>query len=161
MTGTPASALRIRRGRPADAAAILDLESSFPTDRMSARSVRRFLSSPGARVLVAEADRAVVGALILLLRSNSGWGRIYSVVVHPERRGLGLGRRLVEAAGRQARRAGRVGISLEVRSDNGPARSLYRSLGYADHEPLPDYYEDGAPGVRLRKPFGRKVRNYR
>lgn len=161
MKTRSARALRIRRGRAADAQAVLALEASFPTDRMSARSVRRFLAVPSARVLVAEVDGRIGGALILLLRRNSAWGRIYSVVVHPEHRGLGIGRRLVEAAEMQARRAGRDGLSLEVRTDNVPARSLYRSLGYADHEHLPGYYEDGAPGVRLRKPFGQRVRNYR
>lgn len=161
MRSRSARALRIRRGRASDAQAVLALEEAFPTDRMSARTVRRFLSVPSARVLVAEVDGCIGGALILLLRRNSGWARIYSVVVHPDYRGLGIGRRLVEAAEMQARRAGRHGLSLEVRADNTPARSLYRSLGYADHEQLPGYYEDGAPGVRLRKPFGRRVRNYR
>ncbi|MBI3171593.1 MAG: hypothetical protein HYZ32_03255, partial [Hydrocarboniphaga effusa] len=45
MSRRPA-AVRIRPGRAADAAAILALEAAFPTDRMSARSVRRFLSVP-------------------------------------------------------------------------------------------------------------------
>lgn len=161
MSRRAASAVRIRKARRADAAAILALEDSFPSDRMSARAVRRFLAVPSARVLVADRDGAVAGALILLLRRNSRWGRIYSVVVDPHHRGLGLGRRLVEAAEARARRQGCAGVSLEVRTDNGPARELYRSLGYAEAFDLPAYYEDGAPGLRLRKPFGRGVRIYR
>lgn len=151
---------RIRDGRPADAAAVLALEAVFATDRMSARSIRRFLAGPGT-VLVAEMEGEIVGALVLLLRRNSRWARIYSVVVHPARRGLGLGRRLVLAAEARARRAGCVGMSLEVRTDNLPAQRLYRALGYADHAQLARYYDDGAPGIRLRKPFGRIVEHNR
>ncbi|MFA5939556.1 MAG: GNAT family N-acetyltransferase [Sinimarinibacterium sp.] len=154
MSRRAPGAVRIRRARPADAAAILALEDAFPSDRMSARSVRRFLSAATARAVIADRDGAVAGALILLLRRNSRWGRIYSVVVDPRHRGLGLGRRLVEAAETLARREGCTGVGLEVRADNDPARKLYRSLGYAEAAALPAYYQDGAPGIRLRKPFG-------
>lgn len=154
MKRAAARSVRVRRGRAADAGAILALEEAFPTDRMSARAVRRFLAAPGARVLVVEAGGDVAGALILLLRRNSRWARIYSVVVDPRHRGLGLGRRLIEAAEACARREDRCGVSLEVRRDNAPARGLYHALGYAEVAALPDYYEDGAPGIRLRKPFG-------
>lgn len=145
------AALRIRRAVPADAAAILALEASFPGDRMSPRSVRRLLVVPSARVLVACSGRDTVGALVLLLRRDSRWARIYSVVVDPHQRGRGVGRRLIETAEAAARREGRSGIALEVRADNGPARSLYRALGYVEAGELPAYYEDGAPGLRLRK----------
>lgn len=144
-------ALRVRRAVPGDAPAVLALEASFPTDRMSARSVRRFLQAPTARVLVATRGRDVVGALVLLLRRNSGWARIYSVVVDPGCRGLGLGRRLVRAAEAAARREGRGGVALEVRADNAPARGLYAALGYAETRRLPGYYEDGAAGIRLQR----------
>jgi [ribosomal protein S18]-alanine N-acetyltransferase len=141
MRARAAGPIRVRSGRTADAAAILTLEESFPGDRMSARSVRRFLASPSARVQVATVGGETVGALVLLLRRNTQWARVYSVVVHPRYRGLGLGRRLIRAA------------------DNAPARGLYRSLGYVEDEHLPGYYEDGAPGVRLRKPFSLRMRN--
>ncbi|MEW6167583.1 MAG: GNAT family N-acetyltransferase [Pseudomonadota bacterium] len=159
MKTQAAAPIRVRLARTADAAAILALEESFPGDRMSARSVRRFLASPSACVYVAAVGGATVGALVLLLRRNMRWARVYSVVVHPRYRGRGLGRRLIRAAEAAARRSGRRGVSLEVRADNAPARGLYRSLGYMEDEQLPGYYEDGAPGVRLRKPFGLRMRN--
>ncbi len=154
MSAAEPSAVRIERACAADAPAILALESAFPSDRMSARSVRRFIRSPAACVLVARLHGETVGALVLMLRRNSCWARIYSVAVEPQRRGLGLGRRLIEAAEDQARERGCSGISLEVRADNGIARRLYASMGYHDDETLPGYYEDGAPGVRLRKALG-------
>ncbi len=151
--------MRIRAARADDAAGILALEASFPTDRMSARSVRRFIGLQA--VLVAVSGRTVVGALVLLLRRNSRWARIYSVAVDPLWRGRGIGRRLVVGAAAHARAAGCLGVGLEVRADNAAARALYAALGYHEVAHLPGYYEDGAPGIRLRKPFGRLVQKYR
>ncbi len=156
-----AAPVRIRAAKPDDAAAILRLEEAFPGDRMSARAVRGFLASPRAEVRVACAGRQVVGALILLLRRNSRWARIYSVVVDPQWRGQGLGRKLIVAAEKAARAAGSEGVSLEVREDNSAARTLYAALGYQEQSLLPAYYDDGAPGIRLRKPFSALGRIYR
>ncbi|MES0873913.1 GNAT family N-acetyltransferase [Sinimarinibacterium thermocellulolyticum] len=152
---------RVRRARAEDAAGILALEQHFPGDRMSARSVRHLLRAASACVRVACLDGAVVGAVILLLRRNSRWARIYSVAVDPRWRGLGIGRRLVLAAEADARRLGRDGVTLEVREDNAAARALYENLGYRIDAVLPGYYEDGAPGIRLRKPFAPPLRSGR
>lgn len=148
---------RIRPGRPADAAGILELEQLFPGDRMSPASVRRFLRVPTAAVLVAEQSGKVVGALVLSFRRTSDWARLYSVVVAPSARGQGLGAKLVKQAERRARDRGCRGLRLEVREDNAAARNLYRRLGYDERQVLPDYYQDGAPGRRLWRDFSRKT----
>lgn len=148
--------VRIRAATPADVAGILALERLFPGDRMSAASVRRFLRIETADVIVADRQGALVGALVILVRRNSPRARLYSVVVAPSARGQGLGARLVLRAERCARARGRTGMQLEVRRDNAAARALYRSLGYDERQVLPDYYEDGATGLRLWRDFPRK-----
>lgn len=141
---------RIRLATPADLPALLALESLFPSDRMSARSLRRFIAADSARVWVAEdRERGVLGNLVLLLRARSRAARIYSVVVSPQARGLGIGNRLVEAAERAAKREGRDAVSLEVRADNCAAHALYVKRGYVEAQQLPAYYDDGADGLRL------------
>ena len=147
-------AVRIRPARRADAGAILALERQFPSDRMSARSVRRFIAVPSARVWVAVRANEVLGNLVLLMRANSRAARIYSVVVDPQARGLGLGHRLVEAAERHAASAGRERVTLEVRADNAAARRLYDTRGYAIECQLPAFYDDGADGLRLALRLG-------
>lgn len=141
--------LRVRAARASDAAAILQLEALFPSDRMSLRSVRRFLRVDTARVFVAEQASCILGNLVLLFRRGSPAVRIYSVVVDPAARGLGLGHRLVEGAEREARRRGLRRVTLEVRADNLAARGLYASRGYVVARELPAYYDDGADGLRL------------
>jgi [ribosomal protein S18]-alanine N-acetyltransferase len=142
---------RIRPATAGDAPAMLAMESLFPSDRMSMRSIRRFIASASARVLVAERDGRVVGNLVLLLRKTGDTARIYSVVVDPSARGQGIGEALVRAAERAARAAGRRAVTLEVRHDNLAARALYARRGYVEARRLPRFYEDGADGLRLER----------
>lgn len=130
---------------------LLILEALFPSDRMSRRSLRRFIESPSARVLVAEGQDRVLGNLVLLTRKDSRTARIYSVIVDPQSRGLGLGRRLVERAIEVAKTSGRERLCLEVRADNAPACALYAQLGFHLVASLPRYYDDGTDGIRLTR----------
>lgn len=147
------SAPRIRRGRIEDLDALLALEALFPSDRMSRRAWRRFLGSPRAEVLVAEAGDRLLGDLLLLCRADSRKARIYSLVVAPAARGQGLGEALVVAAERAALARACQSVSLEVRADNLAARGLYEKHGYRPLKVLPGYYDDGADGLRLLKPL--------
>lgn len=141
--------VRVRAATLADAPAMLQLEALFPSDRMSARSIRRFIAASNARVFVAVRDAELLGNLVLLLRVGSPKARIYSVVVSPQARGLGIGNRLVEAAERAAKREGRNAVTLEVRADNAAACALYAKRGYVEARRLPAYYDDGADGLKL------------
>ena len=129
------------------------MEAHFPSDRMSARSVRNFLRAPTAHVWVLEAAGELVGSLVLLTRKRMQSARIYSVIVLPRMRGQGLAAKLVAAAESHTRKLGLDAVTLEVREDNSAARALYRKLGYVEERPLPAFYDDGSDGLRLRKPL--------
>lgn len=148
-----ATTIQVRAAKLSDASAILALEALFPSDRMSERSIRRFITSASARVLVAVGDEGLLGNLVLLLRAGSTKARIYSVVVSPHARGLGIGNRLVEAAERATRRERRCAVTLEVRADNAVARALYAKRGYIEEKRLPGFYDDGADGLKLIRNF--------
>lgn len=146
----------IRPGRLGDVEAILVLEALFTSDRMSRRTVRRFLRVPTAQVLVAEdASGALVGNLVWLRRAGSRSARIYSLVVAPAARGQRWGERLVSAMEAAAAAAGCDRATLEVRADNAAACALYARLGYREALALPGYYEDGSDGLRLAKSLTR------
>ncbi|GAC1314892.1 MAG: GNAT family N-acetyltransferase [Acidimicrobiales bacterium] len=66
--------------------------------------------------------------------------------VVPDRRGQGIGRRIMEAALDTARRAGADYMDLGTSEDDTAARGLYESLGFTNREPTPGgpvsyYYE--------------------
>jgi N-acetylglutamate synthase len=56
----------------------------------------------------------------------------HDIVVAPEARGRGLGRRLVAGLVDWGRQQGATSAYLLVREGNQPARALYRSLGFVD-----------------------------
>jgi len=57
-------------------------------------------------------------------------GAVQNVGVHPDHRGLGLGRALVLKALHGFRDAGLRRVGLEVTGENTPAVELYRSVGF-------------------------------
>lgn len=142
----------LRRARPADLAALVDLElASFAYDRMSARQFRRHLSSPSAAVLLAEGDDGLLGSTIVFFRRGSTRARLYSLATAAAARGRGIGKTLLAAAEDLARERGMRELSLEVRRDNGAAVRLYEAHGYRRTASLENYYDDGAPAWRYEK----------
>lgn len=63
-------------------------------------------------------------------------------------RGLGLGRRLAEAAMDAARQGGYATVLLDTLNDMEAARALYTDLGF--HE-IPPYYHNPIPGAHYLK----------
>lgn len=144
--------LLIRKAEVSDLADLVRIENSvFDGDRISRRSFRRFLESTGACVLVAEDAESVVGYGLLLLRQGTALARLYSLAVSPDRRGQGLGARLLEAAEAAAFDHDRIVLRLEVREDNAGARILYENGGYKALGRVPGYYEDGCAALRMEK----------
>jgi ribosomal protein S18 acetylase RimI-like enzyme len=150
LSGIHAVAIVLRPARPDDLPALLALEAGFPGDRLSRRSLRRFLAGTGtADAVVAEDLGRPVGYALVLRRRNSSVARLYSLIVARELRGQGLGFRLTVAAMVAAREAGCDRLRLEVRADNAKAIALYRQAGFREIGRQPDYYEDGEAAVRF------------
>jgi GNAT superfamily N-acetyltransferase len=86
---------------------------------------------PGPRggLWLAEAEGRPVGSVTLYDRGG-GTGRLGHLVLTPQARGSGTGRRLVELVLEAARRAGYQRLELVTFSDLAAAGSLYRSVGF-------------------------------
>jgi len=149
----PNAMMATRRARPEDAKPIEALEThAFASDRLSARSLRDYLTSPSATVLVAEDGAGnIIGYAIVRYRRATSVARLYSIAVAEGARGQGIGERLLAAAEEEARKRGHLSMRLEVRADNAPAIALYHRLGYKAFGRHLDYYEDHAEAIRLEK----------
>lgn len=142
----------IRVAHLGDLEALLQLEEqSFPGDRLSRRSFRRFLQGTNDHLLVAEDAGVVVGYILLLRREGTRLARIYSICVSTAHRGRGLAELLIRAGEEAVLAAGSAYVRLEVRRDNETAIRLYRRLGYRVFDAIPDYYDDGEEALRLEK----------
>lgn len=94
------------------------------------------LTRPQGRLVVAEADGAIVGYANYWLVVDEV--HLLAIAVHPDHRRRGLGAVLmadVLAAGADARV-----ITLEVRAGNAPAIALYRRHGFAPVATRGGYY---------------------
>ncbi|MFE7170967.1 GNAT family N-acetyltransferase [Streptomyces sp. NPDC057616] len=103
---------------------------------LDAEAVGRILACDANTVLVARADRAIVGTLTLVecplpagLRA-----RIEDVVVDESARGHGVAGLLIEEAVRIAREAGARTVDLTSRPDRETANRLYERLGFGVRE---------------------------
>ena len=130
----PEPPLRVRTAEPGDIDALMELEHRvFATDRLSRRSLRRFLKSPTAEVLVAEeAGGHLAGTAIVLFRPRSAVARLYSIAVAPHMGGRGVGPMLLAAAEAAAIARDCGSIRLEVHETNHAAISRYRKSGYRE-----------------------------
>jgi len=107
------------------------LDRSFATDVASRLAELRRGGWPGPRegLWLAEIDSRAVGS-ITLNDQGGGLGRLGHLVLTPDARGSGAGRRLVETLLDAARAAGYERLELATFSDLLAAGSLYRSVGF-------------------------------
>lgn len=144
----------IRAAKPTDLPALVALEEAcFSSDRISRRSFARLLRRESAAVLVTERNGMVLGCAVVLFRSFSRRGRLYSLAVAPAAAGEGLGARLLRAAEGAAAGRGCVSLGLEVRADNAVAVGLYERRGFRLIGRTEEYYSDGGAALHFLKPL--------
>jgi len=83
-------------------------------------------------LLVAVDDEEIVGAVMAGYDGHRGW--LYYLAAAPDRRGEGIGRRLVEEAEAGLRGLGCPKVMLMVRADNRDVLDYYAGFGYAEED---------------------------
>jgi len=152
LAHVPISEVRVRKAERDDFEALVELEHRvFATDRLSRRSVLRFLRSASAAVIVAHDGDHLVGTAIVLFRRHSAVARLYSIAVSPHLAGRGIAPMLLEAAEAAALARDCRTIRLEVHVTNHAAIARYRKSGYREFDRLRRYYEDGGDALRFEK----------
>ena len=158
---------RIRRARRSDLEAIQALEEAcFQDYRQASRaSLQRSLErnedggrkaladGRGQSVWVVDRDGGGLAALLVLWHFPHRI-RVYDVATHPEARGQGLGRLLMEHAEGLARRAGAAWITLEAEEQDPRLVAWYKGQGFDVVARLPDFYHEGCSALRMLKRVG-------
>ena len=111
------------------------------------------IRDPSREVYVTLDARGGVAGFLILLLAGPFAGYLQTVCIGPERRGRGLGRRLVEFA---EQRIGEVSpnVFLCVSDFNPRARALYERLGYRLVGELTDFLVRGHAELLFRKTRG-------
>jgi DNA-binding MarR family transcriptional regulator/GNAT superfamily N-acetyltransferase len=81
------------------------------------------------RCWMAEVDGRVVGSVFLVKQSDDA-AKLRLLILSPQARGLGIGKRLVDECIRFARQAGYKKITLWTNQDLLPARGIYAKAGF-------------------------------
>jgi ribosomal protein S18 acetylase RimI-like enzyme len=107
-----------------------------PVEEAVGKRLGELLDSPGARVLVVEDERGVVGAASLWVKPDLAHGdtvvEVPMLVVAEDHRRTGVGRLLIEEVRNIASDNGASQIELVATTTNVVAREFYRSLGFVE-----------------------------
>ena len=132
----PEPKLKIRDARPSDAARLVELitELGHPIDEKRVRKNLAALKKTGETPLVATLDKTIVGICgvgrRVVIHRAAPLGRITALVVTKEAQGLGLGRKLVDAAEKWMREEGCQLVEVTSNDRRAAAHAFYRHLGY-------------------------------
>ena len=133
----------IRRMREEDILQAVEIEKTAFTRPWSKSIFKATLLLPYAAYYVAaeqnEEQEKIVG--ICGVKKIFEEGEISNVAVHPEYRGRGISRRMLELLIREAGKEGVESFTLEVRAGNSIAIRLYESLGFRTEGIRPRFYE--------------------
>ena len=99
----------------------------------------------------ADAARRLVGYACWWLVGDEV--HILNLAVHPEARGTGAGRALVQRILDDAIGHGATSVSLEVRPENAAALGLYRAMGFDQIGLRKNYYGRGEDAVIMERRF--------
>jgi len=103
--------------------------------------------------VVAELDGDIVGFAGAAFGPDDS--DVQTIAVRSDHQRQGLGRRLMRELIDEAVRRGSAHLFLEVRHDNEPAITLYRSLGFEQISVRKSYYAPGLDAVIMRLRVGR------
>lgn len=148
---TDLSVTGLRRAGPEDLDTVAALEAACFGDADGAfnrRQLKALLRNPNAFWLISPDGRAMT----CWLKASNGrarWARLYSLAVHPDARGRGLGKQLLDAGLAWMRKERLATCRAEVKADNRTARRLYAACGFRESGLLRDYYAPGVDGMRL------------
>jgi ribosomal-protein-alanine N-acetyltransferase len=139
----------IRQATRADLLAVFRIEKSCFSQPWPYSAFESFLEEPGFLVAVRGTD--VLGYVVSDVTPNHGRGigHIKDIAVHPDARGVGLGRLLLQRALVTLSVGGASMVKLEVRVSNDVARSLYNDVGFEPARRVPRYYADGEDALLM------------
>ncbi|RUO68375.1 GNAT family N-acetyltransferase [Idiomarina ramblicola] len=145
---------RVERAQLADLDQLVALErATFNYSCISRRSFKQVIDSSHNDCWVVRSANELAGYAIAFTRRNSKVWRLYSIAVAQGFRGLGVGNLLMKQVLNTAKSKGATAMSLEVKSDNKAAIHWYQSCGFETIDILPEYYDDGSDGFKMRFTF--------
>lgn len=145
--------MKVRAAEQSDLSAIVEIEGlCFPEETAFPPGMFAYLIRYSIALVAYEPEKGVVGFIIGY--ASGRMGAIYTLDVHPDYRGQGIGFQLIAALERELIAVGAEAIKLEAALENPEALELYRRAGYRERELIRNYYGRGKDAVRMWKVLG-------
>jgi len=138
----------LRPAAPGDLEPLHRLARSALREPWTRAALRDALRRPGDRTWCALDAAGTLQGFVLAERVADEL-HVLGLAVAPERRGCGLGGRLLARSLAAAREEGVRAVHLEARADNRAARALYARRGFRVVGRRRRYYADGADALLL------------
>ena len=141
----------VRRFRVKDLAAIMAIERpTFGVHAFDATTFLYYALRHRQAFLVGEDAGEVIGYVMARRssRAKRQWD-IAAIAVHQNRRGQGVGTRLMGEILKALQAVQAAVVRLEVKADNDAAQRLYRRFGFAPTSVLRGYYGPDGDGLRM------------
>lgn len=133
--------MRVRRAVPDDAPSIAALDEECFPDAYSVKDIFSYVCQPTGMCFVAVSDGGELLAYALG-RLIAPEGEIYRIATSPAHRRRGIAYRLLDYMRKCELGRGLETLFLEVRSQNIPARNLYKSFGFIEVGVRRGYYKN-------------------
>lgn len=159
--------VQVREAERADLLAVFHIEQEAFPQPWPLTAFEQFLGEPA--FLVAQVgddadsretttigdDGRVVGYVVADLTPNHGksLGHVKDIAVAEQRRGEGIGRKLLQRSLSALAAQNVASVKLEVRASNETAKRLYRGFGFEHHRTLPRYYSNGEDALVMVREF--------
>ena len=141
--------LTVRAMRLADLDEVMVIERRSFSAPWEESTFRGLMRRPSAALLVAETDDELTGYSVMWFAADEG--ELGDIAVVPERRGEGIGRRLLRESISVAASRGTRSLYLEVRESNDVARRLYEKVGFSVVGVRKQYYTEPAEDAIVMK----------
>ena len=145
-------AIEIRQATVLDLPEIMKLETaSFANDAWPEETFKSELAAKHTYYILALEENLVVGYAGLSKLPGSDQADIQTIAVREDKRGLGIGKKLMDTLTLQATELGAKEIFLEVRADNSAAQKLYKLFGFKQIGTRKKYYQpDGVDAFIMK-----------
>ena len=145
-------AIEIRQATVLDLPEIMKLETaSFANDAWPEETFKSEMAAKHTYYILALEENVVVGYAGLSKLPGSDQADIQTIAVREDKRGLGIGKKLMDTLTLQATELGAKEIFLEVRADNSAAQKLYKLFGFKQIGTRKKYYQpDGVDAFIMK-----------
>jgi ribosomal protein S18 acetylase RimI-like enzyme len=144
--------MHYRKAKIDDIKRLVEIENlSFDYDQLDANRFHYFIQKGHCDLIVQIKNDVISAYSLVLYRHGTKPARVYSIAVHKDFSGQGLGEKMMLEIEKFVQQHNRFIIRLEVKVSNQKAITLYEKMGYTQFARKTAYYNNQEDALCLEK----------